>query len=291
MKLAEFISKSDRTILLDGSMGTQLAVAGVEMGGPANISHPEAVTEIHRRYADIGVDLIITNTLTMNRIFIEAHKVNVDLREVNLTGVKLARSVIHDGQYVLGDVSSTGKLLRPSGALTEQEALDTYKEQAAILAEGGVDGFIIETMTDLKEALCALRACKTTGLPVIVSISFETVRNGGRTIMGNTAQDCTRELAKENPAALGTNCGSITPSEMAEIVARMREVTTLPIIAQPNAGRPRFVAGQTSFDMTPSDFAIGVRKCIEAGAGLAGGCCGTGPAHIKALADLIRTLK
>jgi 5-methyltetrahydrofolate--homocysteine methyltransferase len=291
MKLAEFISKSDRIILLDGSMGTQLAEAGVEMGGQANLHHPEAVAAIHRHYADLGIDLIITNTLTMNRIFIESHKVNFDVREVNLAGVKLARSAAHDGQYVLGDIGSTGKLLRPSGTLTEQDAFVSYREQASILAEGGVNGFIIETMTDLKEALCALRACKTAGLPVIVSIAFENVRNGGRTIMGNTAQDCARELAKENPAALGTNCGSITPSEMAEIVSSMREVTSLPIIAQPNAGRPKFVSGQTSFDMIPSDFALGVRKCIEAGAGLVGGCCGTGPAHIKALADSLRTLK
>jgi 5-methyltetrahydrofolate--homocysteine methyltransferase len=291
MKLADFISNSNRTILLDGAMGTQLAEAGVEMGGKANLSHPEVVSDIHRRYIESGADIIITNTLTMNRIFIESHKVDVDVREVNLIGVRLARAAVHDGQYVLGDVGSTGKLLQPSGTLTEQEVYQTYIEQAQILAEGGVDGLIIETMTDLKEALCALRACKTTGLPVIASMSFETARNSGRTIMGNTARDCARILSEESPDAIGTNCGSVTPTEMSEIVSYLREATGLPIIAQPNAGRPIFVAGRTMFDMNPSNFTEGVYKCIKAGAGLVGGCCGTSPAHIKALAEFLHLLR
>jgi 5-methyltetrahydrofolate--homocysteine methyltransferase len=287
MNLSEFISNRSRIKLLDGAMGTQLAEAGVEMGGKANLSHPEVVSAIHRRYSESGADLIISNTFAMNRIFIESHNVGVDVREVNLMGVRLARSAINDGQYVLGDIGSTGKLLQPSGALTEQEAYQTFIEQANILAEGGLDGLIIETMTDLKEALCALRACKTTGLPVIVSMSFETVKNGGRTIMGNSAHECARVLNEENPAALGTNCGSVTPAEMSEIVSHMREATTLPIIAQPNAGQPVFVAGRTSFKMSPPDFAAGVYQCMKAGASLVGGCCGTSPAHIKALAELL----
>lgn len=289
MKLAEYITTREQPILLDGSMGTQLAAAGVPMGGQSCLSHPGAVAAIHRHYADIGVDLIITNTLTMNRIFIETHKVGVDVRDVNLTGARLARESIHQGQYVLGDISSTGKLLKPNGHLSESDAYESFKEQAAILAEGGVDGLIIETMTDLKEALSALRACKTTGLPVIVSVSFETVKNGGRTVMGNTARDCAQALAAESPAALGTNCGGITPQEMADIVLNLREVTSLPIIVEPNAGLPRFVAGKTVFEMSPADFASGVIKCIEAGASLVGGCCGTSPAHIQALADLLRS--
>ncbi len=288
MKLAEFVTTVKRPVLLDGSMGTQLAEASVVMGGQANLSHPETVTAIHRSYAEIGVDLIITNTLTMNRIFIESHHLDIDTRQVNLAGARLACSVIHEGQFVLGDVSSTGKLLQPNGPLAEEEAYAAYAEQATILAEGGVDGFIIETMIDLKEALCALRACKTTGLPVIISMAFETVRRGGRTVMGNSARDCAITLAAEDPLALGANCGGLTPAEMAEVVAVMKRETAIPIIAQPNAGRPRFVAGNTVFDMTPQDFAAGVQKCRDAGAGLLGGCCGTTPAHIQAVADSLR---
>ncbi len=288
MKLSEFISGNNKTILLDGAMGTQLAEAGLEMGGQTNLSHPDAVSAIHQHYAGCGVDVITTNTLTMNRVFIESHKVGVDVREVNLAGARLAKTAIHDGQYVLGDISSTGKLLKPNGSLPKEDAHEAFKEQAVILMEGGVDGFIIETMFDLQEALCALRACREiTELPVIASIAFNTVRNGGHTIMGNSAQDCARALTKEGAWAVGANCGNLDPYQMADIVSKMREVSSLPIIAQPNAGKPKVVDSRTVFEMTPSDFALGIRKSIQAGAKLIGGCCGTSPAHIRAIADLL----
>ena len=288
MKLLEFISNNNQSILIDGAMGTQLAESGLEMGGQTNLSHPDAVSVIHQLYVKCGVDIIITNTLTMNRVSIESHRVELDVREVNLAGARLAKGAIREGQYVLGDIGSTGKLLEPSGDLTKEDAYEAFKEQAAILAEGGVDGFIIETMFDLQEALSALRACKeTTGLPVIVSIAFNTVKNGGRTIMGNTAQDCAHALNEEGACAVGANCGNLDPFQMAEIVSMMREVCSLPIIAQPNAGKPRITGSQTVFDMTPSDFSSGVDQCLQAGAGLIGGCCGTSPAHIRAVADLL----
>jgi len=288
MNLAEFILNNNKTILLDGAMGTKMAEAGLEMGGHTNISHPDEVSAIHQQYSECGVDIIITNTLTMNRVFIESHKVRADVREVNLAGARLAKAAIHVGQYVLGDISSTGKLLKPNGNLTKEDAYDAFREQSAILAEGGVDGFIIETMFDLQEALCALRACKEAAdLPVFASIAFNTVNNGGRTIMGNTAQDCAHALTEEGACAVGANCGSIDPSQMAEIVSKMQEVSTLPIIAQPNAGKPRVVDSRTIFDMTPSDFSLGIRQCIQAGARLIGGCCGTSPAHIRTIADIL----
>ena len=223
-------------------MGTQLGEAGLEMGGQTNITHPEAVLAVHQRYADCGVDLLITNTLTMNRVNIESHNVGVDVREVNLAGARLAKAAARDGQYVLGDMSSTGKMLKPYGPLSEDDAYAAFREQAAILAEGGVDGFIIETMFDLREALCALRAAKEAGdLPIIASIAFNTVGNGGRTVMGNTARDCAQALTEAGACAVGANCGSLDPLELAEIVSMMRAATSLPIVAQPNAGKGRLV--------------------------------------------------
>jgi 5-methyltetrahydrofolate--homocysteine methyltransferase len=289
MNLLEFLISNKKPILLDGAMGTQLAEAGLEMGGQTSISHPDTVLAIHRQYVECGVDVLITNTLTMNRVNIESHNIGVDVREVNLAGAKLARAAVRKGQYVLGDISSTGKMLKPYGDLLEEDAYAAFKEQAMILAEGGVDGFIIETMFDLREALCALRACKeASDLPVIASIAFNTVKNGGRTIMGNSAQDCGQALAKAGACAVGANCGSLDPFQMAEIVSKMREATSLPVLAQPNAGKPRFVENRTVFDMSPSDFAAGIYQCLQAGAGLIGGCCGTSPAHIKAIAELLR---
>ena len=275
--------------MLDGAMGTQLAEAGLEMGGQTSITHPDAVVAIHRQYVECGVDVLITNTLTMNRVNIESHNVGVDVREVNLAGAKLAKAAVREGQYVLGDISSTGKMLKPYGDLLEEHAYAAFKEQAAILAEGGVDGFIIETMFDLREALCALRACKEAAdLPVIASIAFNTVKNGGRTIMGNSAQDCAQALTEAGACAVGANCGSLDPVQMSEVVSKMREATSLPVLAQPNAGKPRFVENRTVFDMSPSDFAAGIYQCLQGGAQLIGGCCGTSPAHIRAIIELLR---
>lgn len=288
MNLSEFISSSHKTILLDGAMGTQLAEVGLEMGGQANVSNPDAVSTIHKRYAECKVDIIITNTLTMNRVFIESHKVGVDVREVNLAGARLAKNAIHDGQYVLGDISSTGKLLKPYGDLPPEDAYGAFKEQATLLVEGGVDGFIIETMFDLEEALCALRACREVAdLPIIASIAFNTIKDDGYTIMGNSTQDCVRALTEEGACVVGANCGSLDPYQMAEIVSKMQQISSLPIIAQPNAGKPRVVNNRTVFDMNPHDFTLGMRQCIESGARLIGGCCGTSPAHVQALADLL----
>lgn len=289
MKLIEFFSYMKNTILLDGAMGTQLAEAGLQMGGETNITHPDAVLAIHQQYADCGVDMLITNTLTMNRVNVESHNIAVDLKEVNLAGARLARAAVREGQYVLGDMGSTGKMLKPYGDLSPDDAYDAFKEQAVILAEGGVDGIIIETMFDLAEALCCLRACKdVVDLPVIVSMSFNTVQRGGRTIMGNSAQDCAKALDEAGACAIGTNCGNLDPLQMSEIVTIMKRVTSLPILAQPNAGIPRFIDDKTVFDMSPSDFADGVYRCIQAGAQLVGGCCGTSPAHLSAVVKRIR---
>jgi 5-methyltetrahydrofolate--homocysteine methyltransferase len=288
MNLLELLTSDRKTIFLDGAMGTQLGAAGLEMGGPTNLTHPEAVLDVHKRYSECGVDLLITNTLTMNRVNVESHNVGVDVRDVNLAGARLAKAAAHDGQYVLGDMSSTGKMLKPYGPLSEDDAYAAFREQAAILAEGGVDGLIIETMFDLREALCALRAAQEAGdLPIVASIAFNTVSNGGRTVMGDTASDCAQALAEAGACAVGANCGSLDPLELAEIVSMMRVATSLPIVAQPNAGRGRLVDKRLVFDMSPAHFAAGVEECARAGARIVGGCCGTSPAHIAAMVELV----
>jgi len=270
-------------LVLDGAMGTELARRGLEMGGQNCLSAPEAVAAVHQAYAEAGCTVLLTNTLTMNRIQLAALPTSVDVREVNLAGARLARQAAGTDRYVLGDMTSTGKLLEPYGDLAESEARAAFREQAECLAEGGVDGFIIETMMDLNEALCALRACKEVSpLPVFLSMAFSTLRDGGRTIMGNSAADCARAAAEAGAQAVGANCGEVDPFEVAQIVAAMRRVTDLPILAEPNAGKPKLVEGRTVFDMTPAAFAEGVVECVRAGARLVGGCCGTSPAHLRA---------
>ena len=268
-------------------MGTELDKLGLMSRGENNIAAPDAVLSIHRAYAACGSQSLTTNTLTMNRIYIETHHVDVDVREVNLAGAALARQAASDGQYVLGDMCSTGQLLEPYGTFTEQQFYDAFREQAELLAEGGVDAFLIETMIDLREALCALRACKdAASLPVMVTMAFSTESNGGRTIMGNSAKDCAQQLADAGADVVGANCGSVDPYQTAEIVSLFKSACSLPILAQPNAGLPRLVGDRTLFDMGPEAFAQGVAECIRAGAQIVGGCCGTTPEHIRAVSEL-----
>jgi len=286
----EFIDliRTDNKILLDGAMGTELDKHGLISQSHNNLTNPEVVLEIHRAYAQCGCHILTTNTLTMNRIYIETHHLNIGVKEVNQAGVELARQAAGENQYVLGDISSTGQFLEPCGTYKESEFYDAFKEQATVLAEVRVDGFIIETMFDLQEALCALRACKDNfSLPVIVSMAFSTETKGGRTIMGNTAEECATKLTDAGADVIGVNCGDLDPSQMAMVVSLLKSATSLPILAQPNAGKPKLVNNQTVFDMGPKDFVAGIAKCLHAGAHLVGGCCGTSPEHIRTLANLL----
>lgn len=283
--------QSRRIVLLDGAMGTQLDKKGLMSRGRNNLDAPEAVLEIHRAYVLAGCDALTANTLTMNRLYIETHRVDVSVCDVNRAGAVLARQAAGGDRCVLGNMSSTGQLLEPYGSYREVEFHDAFTEQAEVLADAGIDGFIIESMFDLREALCALRACKeVSALPILVSIAFQTNRNGGRTMMGDTAEQFARQLTDIGADAVGANCGDLDPSQMAEVVALLRAATDLPIAAQPNAGRPRLVEDRTVFDMEPGPFAEGIGECIEAGAQIVGGCCGTTPEHIKAVKQMIEKM-
>jgi 5-methyltetrahydrofolate--homocysteine methyltransferase len=287
MNLVEIL-KNKSTLLLDGAMGTQLAELGLEMSGQVNISHPEAVSAIHRKYVESGCDILTTNTLTMNRIFIESHALLIDVKEVNLAGAKLARSAATPDRYVLGDMGSTGQMLKPYGKYTESQVFETFKEQAEYLIEGGVDGFIVETMVDLREAVCAVQACRAvTSLPILASLAFRTTRKEGRTIMGNGAKESAIALIDAGASAVGANCGDLDPAQMAIIVAIMKQAVSVPILAQPNAGLPRLINGKTVFNMSPEEFTRGIEACIQSGASLVGGCCGTTPAHIQRVAEFL----
>lgn len=287
MKLSAALEKKD-VILLDGAMGTELDKRGLMSRGTANLDAPDAVLAIHQQYVQSGCHALTTNTLTMNRVYLETHNVGVSLRDVNKAGAELARQAAGENRYVFGNIGSTGQLLEPYGTFKESQFCDAFGEQAEILAESGVDGFIIETMFDLREATCALRACKeNTSLPVIVSMAFATEQKGGRTVMGDSAEQCARTLTDAGADAVGANCGDLDPSQMGVVVSLLRLATPLPILAQPNAGKPKLIGEQTIFEMAPAPFAAGIAECLQAGAGLVGGCCGTTPEHIAAVAQML----
>jgi len=290
MNLTQLLARKP-VLLLDGAMGTELDKRGLMSRGRNNLDAPQAVLEIHQEYSQCGCDALTTNTLTMNRLYVETHNVEVSVPDVNRAGAQLADQATSCGQYVLGNFSSTGQLLQPYGTYTEAQFCVAFREQAQVLAEAGVDGLLIETVFDLREALVALHACKeVTSLPVLVCLAFQTDERGGRTMMGDTAEQCATQLTEAGADAVGANCGDLDPSQMAKVVALLKAATDRPIVAQPNAGKPRLVDGRTVFDMAPEPFAAGIAECIEAGARIVGGCCGTTPEHIRAAAKFITSM-
>jgi 5-methyltetrahydrofolate--homocysteine methyltransferase len=282
------ILQAKHVILLDGGMGTELSRHGIQSIAKANLADPETVKKIHREYLDAGSQAITTNTLTMNRIYIDSHRIDIDVGAINQSGASLALSSSAGKAFVLGNLSSTGQMLEPYGTYREDDFIAAFKEQASCLQNGQVDGFIIETVFDLREAICALKGCKAvSSLPVLVCMAFETEQNGGRTMMGDSAKDSALHLTNEGADAIGANCGGIDPMELAEIISNLSASTNLPLIAEPNAGKPRLINGTTSFDMDPAVFAAGMIECRKAGACILGGCCGTTPEHIRALKNAI----
>jgi 5-methyltetrahydrofolate--homocysteine methyltransferase len=279
--------ESKPIVVLDGAMGTMLESRGAAAGAPACLSAPEVLLGIHREYVEAGSDAIITNTFSMNRINIDTHAPDIDLAAVNRAGVEIARKAAAGRAAVLGGLGPTAQMLAPLGPYDEKQFYETFLEQARVLDAAGIDAFIIETFMDLKEAVCAVRACKENfRIPVIASMTYKTDKDGGRTLMGDRAADCAAALAAAGADAVGANCGSLEPERLAAIVASYRSACSLPALVEPNAGKPRLVDGRTVFDVAPAAFAEGVRACIDAGATIIGGCCGTTPAHIRAIASL-----
>jgi len=273
-----------KPLIFDGALGTELARRNLIGGVALNLTDPELILNFHQEYAAIGVDFLTTNTFTANRIYCETHGLPIDFLSANKAAVTLARQAAGPNQYVIGDLGPTGRLLKPYGDFTEEQFHANFAEQAATLAAAGADALIIETMTDLREALTALKASKkVTTLPVMVTLSYATTDKGGRTIMGATIAEAAAALKANGASAIGANCGELTPLQMAEIAALYRRHTTLPIIIQPNAGIPKLISGKTVYEMSPTDFAAGIQQCFDNGASIIGGCCGTTIEHIKEL--------
>ncbi len=278
-----------KLLLSDGAMGTQLAARGGIQGPISNLKFPDLVKSVHTDYKNAGADIVLTNTLTANHIYLEHAGLADDFEEINTRGVELCREVVGGECYVCGDMTSTGQFMEPLGDYTEQQFYDNAAEQAALLARNGVDLLIIETMTDVRETCTAVRAAKeVASVPVIASVAFDPVAAGFRTMMGDTVEKAVKELTEAGADVIGANCGTIDPMEMSQVIGEMRTLTDTVLIAQPNAGKPEMEAGEVVFRLSPAEFVDGIVECIEAGATLVGGCCGTTPAHITELARRVK---
>lgn len=284
------------TLLADGATGTVLQAMGLLGGTPPevwNIERPDAIRAHHQAYLDAGAQIILTNTFGGNRLRLERGSgLGGRTAELNRVAVGLAKEVAGDRAYVAGDVGPTGELLAPYGALSYEEAVHVFAEQAKALAEGGVDLLWIETMTDLNEARAAVEGARqVTALPIFCSFSFG---RKGRTIMGVTPAQIVQTLSPMALAGIGANCGEgIEPvvNALAQMRAALSQLTSdsRPVlIAKPNAGLPRLENGKTVFDLGPEEMAAQALRFVETGAQVIGACCGSSPAYIAAMAARLR---
>ncbi len=274
-----------QVIVCDGAMGTQLQARGLTAGAMPelwNAEHPEVLTAIHNDYLQAGARIVTSNTFGGNRARLAGAGLADRLVELNRKGVELARAAAGERAWVAGDVGPTGQLLEPYGELAVADAEAIYREQVTVLAKAGADFLLVETMNDIEEALCAVRMARAhTALPVFCTFAFNAK---GRTMMGLQPGDAGRRAAEAGADAVGANCGE-GPDAVLAALTGMREAVNLPLIAQSNAGIPQVGAEEaTVWDRTPEQLADHARTFVEAGARVVGGCCGTGPAHIAAIA-------
>ena len=278
-----------RVVVLDGATGTNLQKAGMPTGVCPEqwiLEHPQTLIDLQKAYVEAGTDIVYAPTFTASRIKLEEYGLEDRLEEMNRALVALSKeAVAGSGALVAGDLTMTGKQLAPIGDLPFETLVEVYKEQARVLADAGVDLFVVETMMSLQETRAALIAIREVcDLPVMASLTYE---SDGRTLYGTDAKTAMVVLQSLGADAVGLNC-STGPMEMVSAVEQMREVANIPVLAKPNAGLPQLEDGVTVYRMTSEEFATAGAALVEAGASIVGGCCGTTPAHIKALADVVK---
>lgn len=285
--------KIKKLLLLDGAMGTQLMERGIQSGrcnDYLNIESPDIVLDIHRSYLAAGSDAILTNTFGANKYALARYGLADTVEKINTAGAKMARQAAGDGGYVLGDIGPSGDFLEPLGNLKPKDLKDAFAQQAKTLAAGGVDGFIIETMTALDEITIAIEAVKSVcKLPVFASMSFDNAGGDFRTMMGVGVKDAVAKLISLGVEAVGFNCGTVSLEEYVKLAERFTAVSGgAVILAEPNAGRPELVGEKAVYNVSPDDFAEAAEKIHKAGVNIIGGCCGTGPEHIRAVANRLK---
>jgi 5-methyltetrahydrofolate--homocysteine methyltransferase len=276
-------------VITDGAWGTQLQARGLGLGEFPdlwNLTHAQRVAEVARAYADAGSQIILTNTFGANRVRLAEQGSAASVSEINRRGVEISRQAAGERACVFASVGPTGKLLF-SGDVSPQEVRAAFVEQAQALAQGGADALVVETMSDLEEALLAVSAARETGLPVVACMVFDCGKDSDRTMMGNTPEQVAQALSQAGAEVIGANCGQGI-SGFLGLCKRLHEATDRPIWIKPNAGLPKVVEGCVEYEATPEDFARQVPALVQAGAGFVGGCCGTSPEFITAIRRRLR---
>ena len=280
-RLTELL-KARRVVLGDGAMGTMLQLAGLVDGAPErwNVERPDVVSSIHRAYVVAGSDFVSTNTFggTRNRLQLDGLADRV--AELNEAGARLAREAAGD-RLVAGSIGPTGELMEPLGLLTPDGARESFAEQARALKSGGVDFALVETMSALEEVHAAVAGARDAGLPVAVTMSFDT---NFHTMMGVKPAKAVATLAGWGVALVGANCGN-GPAEIERIMTEMSQARPegVFLMAKSNAGMPRWKDDRITYGGTPEVMAEYAQKMVALGVNVVGGCCGSAPEHVAAM--------
>lgn len=278
-----------RIILGDGAMGTMLHQAGLTIGAPEqwNVKKPEVVSAIHRGYIEAGSDFISTNTFGGTRNRLKLDNLEDRVAELNEAGARLAREAAGEA-LVAGSVGPTGELMEPLGTLTMDGARESFAEQARALKAGGVDFALIETMSALEEVQSAIEGVREAGLPVVVTMSFDT---NFRTMMGIKPVAAVTTIAGWGVSVIGANCGN-GPAEIERVMSEMAQALPegVALMAKSNAGMPRWQEGHITYDGTPEVMSNYARRMAGLGVRVIGGCCGSTPEHIAGMRKAIDAL-
>lgn len=283
-----------RPLLCDGATGTQLQNLGLAPGACGelwNTQFPDRVRRVHQLYFEAGADLLTTNTFGGTSFVLESHGVSGRVHELNYAAARLAREIAGERAWVLGDMGPFGGMLEPVGETPVDAVEAAFREQADALLAGGADAILVETMSDPAEAALAVQAAKGAGAGLVVAtFTFQKTAVGFRTMMGTTPRAAVAAVGDVGADVVGANCGTELSLEdyealTAELVAAAGD---RPVIVQPNAGSPRLIEGKISYAESAEQFAVAAPRFLRAGARIVGGCCGSTPAHIAAIAAVLK---
>ena len=293
MLFHDWLKNDSKIILFDGAMGTEIFKRGIEPGkipDVLNIEKPDIISDIHKSYYDVGSDMCQTCTFGSSSLNLKKYKLEDRIEEINQKALENIKKICPPNCVIVGDIGPSGEFRPPVGNITIEQWQASFANQVKIL-ENGVDLWHIETISDIEEMKIAIKAVKAVSKkPIIASMTYKKTPRGYFTIMGDSLEKCIQILEQENVDVIGSNC-TISSNDMIGLIKESTILTNKPLSAKPNAGMPKLDdKGRAFYDYPVKDFAKDIRKIIDLGAKIVGGCCGTSPETIKEIRKIIDSL-